>query len=144
MVMDRVNKNTAPGQLGTVTLNPRDRRPLYQQLAEGIGVQIRNGVLPLGARLPALRDVARRHEVALVTASQAYEALASEGFIVSRTGRGTFATYDGTIATGKPGGERAASTDGRTPPLRAVDAIISPSGPRNRRVAAIQLSVWAV
>jgi DNA-binding transcriptional MocR family regulator len=144
MVMDRVNKNTARAQLGLVTLNPRDRRPLYQQLAEGIGVQIRNGVLPLGARLPALRELARRHEVALVTASQAYEALASEGLIVSRTGRGTFATYDASIATGRPGGERAVSPDSRPPPLRAVDAIISPDGARNRRVAAMQLSRWTI
>jgi len=144
MVMDRVNKNTARAQLGTVTLNPRDRRPLYQQLAEGIGVQIRNGVLPLGARLPALRELARRHEVALVTASQAYEALASEGLVVSRTGRGTFATYDGTFPTGRPGGERAASTNDRPSPLRAVDSIISPDGAQNRRVAAMQLSRWTI
>ena len=144
MVMDRVNKNTAQTQLGTVGLNARDRRPLYQQLAEGIGLQIRNGVLPLGARLPSLRELARRHEVALVTASQAYEALAAEGLVVSRTGRGTFATYDGSISPARRGGERSASADGKPPLPRAADSIISPDGAQNRRVAAMQLSRWSV
>ena len=90
--MDRVNKNTPKSSLETVALHARDRRPLYQQLAEGIALQIRNGALPRGSRLPAMRELARRQRVALVTASQAYEALASEGLGVSRTGRGTLAT----------------------------------------------------
>jgi 2-aminoadipate transaminase len=146
MVMDRVNKNTAQAQLGIVALNARDRRPLYQQLAEGIGLQIRNGVLPLGARLPALRELARRHEVALVTASQAYEALAAEGLVVSRTGRGTFATYDGSLAPSRRGVERSAAAAGKVPLAlpRAADSIISPDGAQNRRVAAMQLSRWTV
>lgn len=71
-------------------LRPRDRRPLYEQLAEGIAELIRNGDMPPGSRLPALRDVAKMHGVALVTASQAYELLAAEGLATSRTGRGTF------------------------------------------------------
>ncbi len=76
----------------TVTFHPRDRRPLYQQLAEGIAQHIRNGALPVGTRLPSLRDLAKRHAVALVTASQAYEALADEGLVESRTGRGSRST----------------------------------------------------
>src|SRR5690348_15651033 len=80
--------------LDQVQFHSRDRRPLYQQLAEGIAQQIRNGALPLGTRLPPLRELAKRHAVALVTASQAYEALAAEGLIESRTGRGTFVAFD--------------------------------------------------
>src|SRR5579872_284381 len=71
-------------------LRTRDRRPLYEQLADGIAELIRNDELKAEARLPALRDLARTHGIALVTASQAYELLAAQGLITSRTGRGTF------------------------------------------------------
>src|SRR5215469_17716438 len=83
-----------PDSLALVQFHSRDRRPLYQQLAEGIAQQIRNGALPLGTRLPPLRDLAKRQAVALVTASQAYEALAAEGLVEARTGRGTFVAFD--------------------------------------------------
>ena len=91
--MNRVNKNAEP-KLSLVDFRPRDRRPLYQQLAEGIATQIRDGALPRGSKLPPLREIARVHRVALVTASQAYEMLSSEGLVESRSGRGTFVTYD--------------------------------------------------
>ena len=71
-------------QLSQVQFHSRDRRPLYQQLAEGIAAQIRNGALPLGTRLPPLRELSKRQAVALVTASQAYEALAAEGLVEER------------------------------------------------------------
>lgn len=89
MVADRVNKDTR-AMVAQVKLHPRDRRPLYQQLADGLAELVRNGELPEGTRLPALREVARMHRIALVTASQAYEVLAAEGLVSSRTGRGTF------------------------------------------------------
>jgi 2-aminoadipate transaminase len=141
--VDRVNKNTAHAPLAGVTLNARDRRPLYQQLAEGIALQIRNGAIPRGARLPALRELARLHEVALVTASQAYEALASEGLVVSRTGRGTFATFDGTaIETGRRDGQPRGLQGSRSSNLD-IDSVISQDGAQNRRVAAMRLSRWS-
>lgn len=89
MVLDRVNNDTK-GNIAQVRLHARDRRPLYEQLADGIAQLIRDGDLPPGTRLPALRELAKLHQVALVTASQAYEVLAAEGLIASRTGRGTF------------------------------------------------------
>ncbi|HEY5096084.1 MAG TPA: PLP-dependent aminotransferase family protein [Candidatus Eremiobacteraceae bacterium] len=143
--MNRVNKNTASGVLQIVVLNARDRRPLYQQLAEGIALQIRNGVVTIGARLPSLRELARTHEVALVTASQAYEALASEGLVVSRTGRGTFATYDGAaaIGSGRLNGQGGVAHDTRSS-INDIDSVISPDGAQNRRVAAMHLSRWSV
>lgn len=84
----------ASGSLTPITFSGRDRRPLYQQLAAGIAAQIRDGALALGAKLPPQREIAKSHGIALVTASQAYEVLAAEGLIESRTGRGTFVSYD--------------------------------------------------
>jgi len=92
MVMDRVNKNTR-GKISQLRLHARDRRPLYEQLAYAIAELIRDGELAEGTRLPALREIAKLHGVALVTASQAYEVLAAEGLVSSRTGRGTFVSF---------------------------------------------------
>jgi DNA-binding transcriptional MocR family regulator len=89
---DSDKQNAAP--IEKVRFVSHDRRPLYQQLAEGIGDQIRNGRIARGQRLPALRDLARVQSVAVVTASAAYDLLSAEGLIESRTGRGTYVCYD--------------------------------------------------
>ena len=108
--MDGANKDKSGTGFEAVDFHGRDRRPLYQQLAEGIGAQIRDGALRRGTRLPPLRELAKRQRVALVTASQAYEALAAEGLIESRAGRGTFVAYDADAARA-PIVARPASSD---------------------------------
>lgn len=71
-------------------LDPRDPRPLYVQIADGIVEAIENDELSEGERLPAMRELARRLTCALITVSQAYELLAARGRITSRVGKGTF------------------------------------------------------
>lgn len=123
-----------PATFTQVQFHSRDRRPLYQQLAEGIAQQIRNGALPLGSRLPPLRKLAKSHAVALVTASQAYEALAAEGLIESRTGRGTFVAFDsdGVETIEKPRPAAARHDD-------QWDSALSRYSAQTRRVAAMHL-----
>ena len=159
--MDGVNKNKKAdcGALEIVELHARDRRPLYQQLAEGIAFQIRNAAMKPGTRLPALRDIAKSQGVALVTASQAYEALAAEGLVASRTGRGTFVTHDADMPLpgGRPRGNatngsqlRAPSEGGESSPRvhrpteADADALLSRYDTQNRRVAALQLLRWKI
>jgi DNA-binding transcriptional MocR family regulator len=133
--MRSLNDNTPAAEFLLVEFHARDRRPLYQQLAEGIAQQIRNGALPVGSRLPPLRELARRQAVALVTASQAYEALAAEGLIESRTGRGTFVSYDAETLDARPA--RIAK------PLLTEsshwDSALSRYSAQTRRVAAMHL-----
>ena len=123
--------------LAPVTFHARDRRPLYQQLAEGIAQQIRNGALPLGTRLPPLRDLAKRQSVALVTASQAYEALAAEGLVASRTGRGTFVSFDADAAEAPAPARSAAALAPRG--TDQWDSALSRYSAQTRRVAAMHL-----
>jgi DNA-binding transcriptional MocR family regulator len=73
-----------------IALDPRDRRPLYVQIADGIVAAIERGTLSPDDRLPAMRSRARELGCALITVSQAYEMLAARGRVVSRVGRGTF------------------------------------------------------
>jgi DNA-binding transcriptional MocR family regulator len=73
-----------------LALDARDARPLYVQLADQLAQAIEGGDLQAGARLPAMRDLARDLGCALVTVSQAYELLAARGRVVARVGKGTF------------------------------------------------------
>ncbi|MDE2481170.1 MAG: PLP-dependent aminotransferase family protein [bacterium] len=71
-------------------LEPADARPLYVQLADQLVEAIESELLAPGARLPAMRELARELSCALVTVSQAYELLAARGRVISRVGKGTF------------------------------------------------------
>ncbi|QVJ04155.1 winged helix-turn-helix transcriptional regulator [Pseudomonas aeruginosa] len=71
---------------------------LYRQLRDAI----LHGRLATGDRLPATRYLAERLEVSRKTVSEAYERLASEGFLEGRVGSGTF------VARG-PAGKRRCS-----------------------------------
>jgi DNA-binding transcriptional MocR family regulator len=64
--------------------------PLARQIASAILSAIERRELQAGARLPAERDLASRLGVDRMTVARAYEALASEGFVVRQVGRGTF------------------------------------------------------
>ncbi|WP_139278291.1 GntR family transcriptional regulator, partial [Pseudomonas aeruginosa] len=78
---------------------------LYRQLRDAI----LHGRLATGDRLPATRYLAERLEVSRKTVSEAYERLASEGFLEGRVGSGTF------VARGPAGEAPPQRADG---PLR--------------------------
>ncbi len=82
-----------------ISLEPGDPRPLYVQIADRIVEAIESDRLQPGDRLPAMRDLARELDCALVTVSQAYELLTARGRTVSRVGKGTF------VAQARPMGE---------------------------------------
>ena len=63
-----------------------DGRPVYQQIAEAVRAAIARDGLGSGARLPAIRDLARELGVHRDTVATAYEALAADGVIESTVG----------------------------------------------------------
>ncbi|HKA13880.1 MAG TPA: PLP-dependent aminotransferase family protein [Myxococcota bacterium] len=65
-------------------------RPVYLQIAAAVRAAIARNGLGSGARLPAIRDLARELGVHRDTVATAYEALAADGVIESAVGRGTF------------------------------------------------------
>ncbi|WP_109124415.1 PLP-dependent aminotransferase family protein [Dyella sp. C11] len=68
------------------------RRDLAGQLYQQLRAAIVDGRLPAGSRLPSTRDLARQQGVSRKTTLEVYERLASEGFLASRQGDGTFVT----------------------------------------------------
>src|SRR5690242_20981492 len=73
--------------------------PAYQRLATGLRALILDGRLPLGARLPAERELARVLELSRTTTSAAYALLRREGYLTSRRGAGSFAALPSDSST---------------------------------------------
>ncbi|MBF2759706.1 MAG: GntR family transcriptional regulator [Ectothiorhodospiraceae bacterium AqS1] len=68
----------------------RSAVPLHAEVAAVLRHQILSGHLPAGTRLPALRELTEELGVSRMTIVQAMNALADEGLIKKRSGRGTF------------------------------------------------------
>jgi GntR family transcriptional regulator/MocR family aminotransferase len=80
----------------------RDGRPVYRQIADHLLAEIAAGRFAAGARLPAIRDLARDLSVNRDTVALAYESLANAGAVESTVGRGTFVRSPsvGTVGAG--------------------------------------------
>jgi DNA-binding transcriptional MocR family regulator len=72
---------------------------LTDQLAARFSERIAQRLLPAGARLPSVRECARRHAVSASTVVAAYDRLLAQGLIVARRQRGFF-VRDALRATG--------------------------------------------
>ncbi len=69
-------------------LQPNDKRPIYQQIADGIKALIACGDLREGMTLPSVRQVAGDLCINLNTVAVAYRQLQDEGFVNIRHGAG--------------------------------------------------------
>lgn len=65
-------------------------KPIYEQIAYKIRMEILNGTLKEGDNLPSIRALAKDLKVSVITTKRAYEDLQKEGFISTVSGKGTF------------------------------------------------------
>jgi 2-aminoadipate transaminase len=73
-----------------IELNRESHIPLYEQIASQVREMIGRGVLRVGDRLPANRELAGALGVNRSTVTTAYDELTADGLISSHVGRGTF------------------------------------------------------
>jgi GntR family transcriptional regulator len=71
-----------------LTLDSGDKRPIYQQISDGIKDSIARGNLREGMALPSVRQVAGDLGINLNTVAIAYRQLQDEGFVTVRHGTG--------------------------------------------------------
>jgi DNA-binding transcriptional regulator YhcF (GntR family) len=71
-----------------ITVDAKDPRPMYQQVADGIKGLIARGELTEGQALPSVRQLAADLGVNLNTIATAYRGLQDEGLIAIRHGAG--------------------------------------------------------
>jgi len=67
-----------------------DPRPAYEQIADDLRGQVKDGRIKVGTRLQSQRELAREYGVALGTLRDAVDRLADEGVVSRGSTRGTF------------------------------------------------------
>ena len=91
---------------------------LAEQLAQRCADRIRQRLLPPGARLPSVRDSARRHGVSTSTVVAAYDQLQAQGLVQAKPQRGFFVRDDAPPMPAEPRKRHAAPR----PPSVPADA----------------------
>src|SRR4051812_22969925 len=80
----------AAGKL--VTIDARDRTPIYAQLERGLRAAIATGRLQVGEQLPTVRQLAVDLSINANTVARVYVELERAGVIETRRGIGSFVT----------------------------------------------------
>lgn len=73
-----------------IELHPESPIPLYAQIVQHLRALIERGMLPPGAKLPSIRELAKSLGVNRTTVCNAYDELIAEGYARARVGQGTF------------------------------------------------------
>src|SRR5258708_1099289 len=87
--------------LKTLTIDTESRRPIYEQLADGLKALIAGGELREGVTLPPVRQLAADLGVNLNTVAMAYRQLQTEGLISVRHGSGAVVSSRTTVGAGQ-------------------------------------------
>ena len=74
-----------------IFISNRDERPIYEQISSQLKKMIISGEIKEGEALPSMRALAKDLRISVITTKRAYEELEKDGFIVTVTGKGTFA-----------------------------------------------------
>ena len=77
-----------------LTIDKMSRKPIYEQLVEGLEREIVTGLLGPGAQLPSIRELSSVLGVNPNTVQKALGELDGQGIIVSAPGRGMFVALD--------------------------------------------------
>lgn len=77
-----------------IILDYRDKRPLYEQVAEKLEHLIICGALEPNCKLPSVRSLAMDLSVNPNTVQRAYTQLEQEGYIYTVVGRGNYVTCE--------------------------------------------------
>jgi len=95
----RARRNAAtPAAVGAALLARSASQTLAEQLAGHYAARIRQRLLLPGARLPSVRESARRHRVSPSTVVAAYDQLLAQGLVEAKRQRGFFVRDGDTIA----------------------------------------------
>ncbi len=75
-----------------IVIDYRDKRPLYEQVAEKLAQLIICGVLESNTKLPSVRSLALELSINPNTIQRAYNQLEQDGYIYTVVGRGNYVT----------------------------------------------------
>ena len=111
---------------------PTDGTPIFRQLFAALERSIADGVLAVGSRLPAQRELAERLGVSVGTVTRAYEEADRRGLTVGHVGRGTFvAGYQDLDSVRKP--SEIIDLSMNCPPMVAAERLLAETWGKVRR-----------
>jgi len=87
-----------------LTMDPRDRRPVWQQVAETLAKTVRSGSLAPGDEFPSITELSVSQGIGTGVIRRALEVLAADGLILARSGQRPVVA--GTAAAAPVGGRR--------------------------------------
>ena len=73
-----------------IVISPADPDPMYKQVIDQIKDAIANGTLAPDERLPSIREMSNELKISPITIKRAYRDLENEGYIITRSGLGSF------------------------------------------------------
>lgn len=109
--------------------------PKAEQVARALEREIRDGRVAHGAQLDSEGGLMRRFDVSRNTVRRGLEILARQGLITTRTGIGSFVTYDGTTIDSQLGWSVALSHGTEPVETRQIDLSQGPCAMADARLA---------
>ncbi len=85
-----INTVDTKGGDDMINLNPKDSRPIYEQICEKMRDLIIGGYLEENEKIPSVRDMAANLAINPNTIQKAYKTLEVEGYIYSKPAKGYF------------------------------------------------------
>ena len=73
-----------------IVVSPLNPDPMYKQIIDQIKDAIASGTLQPEAKLPSIREMSRELNISEITIKRAYSDLENEGFILTRSGLGSY------------------------------------------------------
>ncbi len=120
----------------TLRIDPKDSRPIWRQIEEGVRHLVACGSLAAGTGVPSVRDLARELQVNPATVSKAYQRLTDAGVLAVRRGDGTYVSDAPPVLTAA---ERAARLAQGA--LRYAGTATTLGAPREEAAAALD-AAW--
>jgi DNA-binding transcriptional MocR family regulator len=124
---------------GAVTLARSAAQTLAEQLSGHYADRIRQRLLLPGARLPSVREAARRHRVSPSTIVAAYDQLLALGLVEARRQRGFF-VRDGGGGAGRRAGGHVPASAGLSPSEAAGATLAMPTAPTSTTAVTGELA----
>ncbi|MGZ4135532.1 MAG: GntR family transcriptional regulator [Tumebacillaceae bacterium] len=79
-------------QVGSLRFHLDLSQPIYEQIVQQMSSAIARGEIPLGEKIPSVRDMAQALKITPNTVMHAYQEMDRNGLTETRRGQGTFIT----------------------------------------------------
>jgi GntR family transcriptional regulator len=73
-----------------IVVSPLNPDPMYKQITDQVKDAIASGELHPETKLPSIREMSRELKISEITIKRAYSDLENEGFIITRSGLGSY------------------------------------------------------